>query len=51
MYDLKAVNPNRQAEVDRRTPEELLDLVEAKGIEITEALQRLRTLLMTGTHT
>ncbi len=50
VYDLKAVNPNRQVEVDRRTPAELLDLVEAKGIEITEALQRLRTLLTTGTH-
>jgi type I restriction enzyme M protein len=45
VYDLKAVNPNRQAEVDRRTPAELLDLVEAKGREIAEVLKTLRALL------
>jgi type I restriction enzyme M protein len=45
VYDLKAVNPNRQAEVDRRTPAELLDLVEAKGLEIAEVLKTLRALL------
>lgn len=45
VYDLKAVNPNRQAEVDRRTPSELLDIVEAKGLEIAEALKTLRGLL------
>jgi type I restriction enzyme M protein len=44
VYDLKAVNPHRKPEVDRRTPSELLDLVEAKGVEIAEALKRLRTL-------
>ena len=48
VYDLKAVNPNRQAEVDRRTPAELLDLVEAKGLEIGEALRKLRGLLSTS---
>jgi type I restriction enzyme M protein len=43
VYDLKAVNPNRKAVVDTRTPSELLDLIEAKGREITEALTRLRS--------
>ena len=41
-FDLKAVNPNRKAEVDERTPEEILDLIEAKGREVAEALATLR---------
>jgi hypothetical protein len=41
-YDLKAVNPNAKADEDLRKPEELLDLIEAKGKEVTEALARLR---------
>jgi type I restriction enzyme M protein len=44
VYDLKAVNPHRKPDVDRRTPSELLDLVEAKGMEIAEALKKLRAL-------
>ena len=44
VYDLKAVNPHRIQEVDRRTPTELLDLVEAKTVEIAEALKKLRAL-------
>ena len=44
VYDLKAVNPNRKTEVDRRTPTELLDLVEAKGREVAEALAALRSM-------
>jgi type I restriction enzyme M protein len=44
VYDLKAVNPHRKPDVDRRTPSELLDLVEAKGVEIAEALKKLRAL-------
>lgn len=44
VYDLKAVNPHRKAEVDQRTPAELLDLVEAKGREVAEALAALRVL-------
>ena len=43
-YDLKAVNPNRKEEVDTRTPEELLDIIEEKGKEIQEALALLRGL-------
>jgi type I restriction enzyme M protein len=42
VYDLKAVNPHKTPIVDKRTPEELLDLIEAKGKEITDALAVLR---------
>jgi type I restriction enzyme M protein len=42
VYDLKAVNPNKKPVVDTRTPEELLDLIEAKGREVAEALAVLR---------
>jgi len=42
VYDLKAVNPNRKAHVDDRTPEMLMDIIEAKGREIDEALAVLR---------
>lgn len=47
-YDLKAVNPNARSQQDRRTPEELLDLIEAKGREVTEAVAALRTLRRHG---
>ena len=43
-YDLKAVNPNRVEEVDTRTPDELLDIIEVKGKEIQAALATLRRL-------
>ena len=43
-YDLKAVNPNARADEDLRTPEELLDLIEAKGREVSEALVALRAM-------
>lgn len=43
-YDLKAVNPNRVEEVDTRTPEELLSIIEQKGDEIQKALAMLRSL-------
>jgi len=41
-YDLKAVNPRARAETDTRTPGELLDLIEARGREVAEALALLR---------
>ncbi|MBI2304004.1 MAG: N-6 DNA methylase [Chloroflexi bacterium] len=41
-YDLKAVNPNAKNDEDTRTPEELLDLIDAKGREVAEALASLR---------
>ena len=44
-YDLKAVNPNATSTEDTRTPEELLDIIEAKGREVTEAIAALRGLL------
>ncbi|MFB2836772.1 N-6 DNA methylase [Floridanema evergladense] len=42
VYDLKAVNPNAKAEEDNRTPDELLDFIEAKGSEVAEILANLR---------
>jgi type I restriction enzyme M protein len=44
VYDLKAVNPHRKTEVDRRTPMELLDLIEAKGQEVAKAVAALRSM-------
>lgn len=44
VYDLKAVNPNRKATVDERTPAELMDLIEAKGREVSEAIAALRAM-------
>ena len=41
-YDIKAVNPNRKDTTDTRTPEELLDIIEAKGKEVTSAIAILR---------
>ncbi|OGG48999.1 MAG: hypothetical protein A3F84_14275 [Candidatus Handelsmanbacteria bacterium RIFCSPLOWO2_12_FULL_64_10] len=42
VYDLKAVNPNAKKDEDTRTPEELLNFIEAKGKEVAEALAALR---------
>jgi type I restriction enzyme M protein len=42
VYDLKAVNPNKRPVVDTRTPEQLLEIIETKGREVTEALAVLR---------
>ncbi|HPW16781.1 MAG TPA: N-6 DNA methylase [Candidatus Aminicenantes bacterium] len=41
-FDLKAVNPNRKVVVDERTPDQILDEIEARGREIAEALAILR---------
>ncbi len=41
-FDLKAVNPNRKVVVDERTPDQILDEIEARGREIAEALATLR---------
>ena len=46
-YDLKAVNPNRKFVEDARTPEELLDIIDQKGHEMSEALASLRATLRT----
>ena len=42
VYDLKAVNPNKKPNVDTRTPEELMNIIEAKGKEVAVALATLR---------
>ena len=44
VYDLKAVNPNSIVEEDTRTPQDLLNIIEQKGIEVAEALSALRGL-------
>ena len=41
-YDLKAVNPNRKDDSDKRTPEELLDIIEQQAEIIKESLNILR---------
>jgi len=43
VYDLKAVNPHKRPVVDTRTPEELMDIIEAKGKEVAVALAALRS--------
>lgn len=43
VYDLKAVNPHKKPNVDTRTPEELIAIIEAKGIEIANALEWLKS--------
>jgi type I restriction enzyme M protein len=42
LSDIKAVNPYRKPNVDERTPEELMAIIEAKGRAISEALAALR---------
>lgn len=41
-YDLKAVNPNRRDEGDKRTPEELIAIIESQAKGIAEAVAALR---------
>ncbi len=43
-FDLKAVNPHAKLVEDTRTPEELLDIIEAKGKEVAAAIAELRAL-------
>ena len=42
-FDIKAVNPNRKEEVDTRTPEELLAIIESENEEIEKAISALRS--------
>lgn len=44
-YDIKAVNPNRADDEDKRSPAELLDFIDRKGREADAALSRLRVLI------
>lgn len=41
-YDLRAVNPHTKPTGNTRSTEELLDFIEAKGLEVAEALAALR---------
>ncbi|MBD8526234.1 N-6 DNA methylase [Pseudomarimonas arenosa] len=45
VFDLKAVNPNTVATVDKRTPAEIIDSIESHGRLVSDALARLRNLL------
>jgi type I restriction enzyme M protein len=47
VFDLKAVNPNIVANVDTRTPNQIIDNIAAQGQRVSEALARLRALLAT----
>ncbi len=49
VYDLKAVNPHRVIVEDRRTPAELLRVIEAKGTEADATLRKLQSLLALST--
>jgi len=42
-YDLKAVNPNRKDTEDKRTPEELIAIIEAQALEIEKAIKLLKS--------
>jgi type I restriction enzyme M protein len=44
-YDLKAVNPNAKSNVDTRTPEELLAIIEQQHREVGAAIEQLKALL------
>jgi type I restriction enzyme M protein len=45
VFDLKAVNPNRTNNEDKRTPEELVAVIKEKGHEADAALERLQKLI------
>ena len=42
VYDLKAVNPSKEPAIDIRAPEEVFEIMEAKGTEVKAALVRLK---------
>ena len=45
VFDLKAVNPNAIVKIDTRTPDEVLQSIEAQGKIVSEALVSLRAML------
>lgn len=47
VFDLKAVNPNAVAKVDDRTPQQIIKDIESHGRTVTNALNRLSSLLET----
>jgi len=47
VFDLKAVNPNAIVKVDTRSPEEVIQSIEAQGKVVSDAVTALRRLLNT----
>ena len=45
VFDLKAVNPSFVAEIDDRTPKEIIESIDAQGKIVSEALARLAALI------
>jgi type I restriction enzyme M protein len=45
VFDLKAVNPNAVASIDRRTPAEIISSIEKQSKIVSDALSRLRGLM------
>ncbi|MEJ5165964.1 MAG: N-6 DNA methylase [Thermoanaerobaculia bacterium] len=41
-YDIKAVNPNRKYEEDKRTPEEIISVIEMENMKVNEILKKLK---------
>ena len=44
-HDIKAVNPNVKAEGDMRTAAQIIEAIEKRGVEVTEALAKLKGML------
>ena len=45
VFDLKAVNPNAVVKIDTRTPEQVIESIDAQGKIVAQALETLRGLL------
>lgn len=45
VFDLKAVNPNSITKIDERTPQQIIENIEAQGQIVAVALGKLKTLL------
>ncbi len=48
VFDLKAVNPTAVVEVDTRTPQQIIENIEAQGRIVADALARLNALMRTS---
>lgn len=46
VFDLKAVNPNAMTTIDERTPVQIIESIAAQGQAVSDALARLRALLL-----
>ena len=47
VFDLKAVNPTAVVDVDTRTPQQIIENIEAQGRIVADALERLNVLMAT----